>query len=208
MKQKLVIFIIILLVATSLFPWQENYILKPNDEIEVFVLGQPDLSKRFIIRPDGKITLPLIGEVDAAGKTITELTSELKRKLSLFLPINEVSVNLVSSNVVRVYVFGEVKNPGEYTFPQNEKVTLIKLLAKAGGPNSQASLKNIEIIKNNSEKVIKVNISKNYSKADMELENGDTVFVKKKKFVELSLIQTISWLIWTWMSIYIMSKGI
>ncbi len=156
MRQKLLIIIIFTsFIYTALFSQQqEHYRLKPNDEIEIFILGQPDLSKRFVVRPYGRITFPLIGELYVEVKPIAEVTTELKNKLSVFLPINEVSINLASGDVTRIYIFGEVKNPDEYTFPRDEKVSLVKLLAKAGGPNSSANLKNIEV-KNASNKVTK-----------------------------------------------------
>lgn len=201
-------FILFLVVSQKAFVHQpEDYRLKVADEIEVVILGQPELSKRFIIRPDGKINFPLIGEVEAEGKTIVELTNLLKQKLSFFLPISEISINLVSGKTIRVYIFGEVKNPGEYTFAEGEKVTLLKLLAKAGGPTSSANLKEIKIIKINSQ-IIKVNMAKNYSKSNIEIEPDSTVVVPKKRIAELSLIQTISWLIWIWLSSYVMIKGL
>jgi len=207
MKKLKIVFIytlIFLLIPYNIFP-QQIYILKPLDEIEINVLGQPELSRRFTVGPDGKITFPLIGEIDVKGKTLADVSNILKEKLKMYIPITDITVNLATSRLISVYIFGEVKNPGEYKF--NEQPTLIKLIAAAGGPTHNANLSKIEIIKSDKTK-IGVNLKKDWNDGNFALSYGDTVFVKKKKIVEINMIHSLSWIIWTWLSIYIMSKGI
>jgi polysaccharide export outer membrane protein len=203
-KKILIFFLIMLLILPSLHP-QQTYMIKPLDEIEVSVLGQPELSKKFIVGLDGKIIFPLIGEVNVAGQTPSEVANILKEKLKVYLPITDITVNLSTSRYISIYIFGEVKNPGEYKF--YEQPTLLKVIAASGGPTQNANLSKIEIIRPDKTK-IKVNLQKDLNESNFTLCNGDTIFVKKKKWVELGLIQTISWLIWTWVSIYTMSKGL
>jgi polysaccharide export outer membrane protein len=201
-KNCLIYTLILLLTTYNIFP-QQAYILKPLDEIEINVLGQPEMSRKFTVGPDGKITFPLIGEVEVKGRTLSEVASLLKEKLKIYIPITDITVNLATSKSVSVYIFGEVKNPGEYKF--YEQPTLIKLIAAAGGPTQNANLSKIEIIKSDKTKIM-VNLRKDWNEGNFTLSYGDTVFIKKKGLVELNLIQSLSWLIWIWVSIYTMTR--
>jgi len=201
-KNCLIYTLILLLTTYNIFP-QQAYILKPLDEIEINVLGQPEMSRKFTVGPDGKITFPLIGEVEVKGRTLSEVASLLKEKLKIYIPITDITVNLATSKSVSVYIFGEVKSPGEYKF--SEQPTLIKLIAAAGGPTQNANLSKIEIIKSDKTKIM-VNLKKDWNEGNFTLSYGDTVFIKNKGLVELNLIQSLSWLIWTWVSIYTMTR--
>jgi polysaccharide export outer membrane protein len=201
-KNCLIYTLILLLTTYNIFP-QQAYILKPLDEIEINVLGQPEMSRKFTVGPDGKITFPLIGEVEVKGRTLSEVASLLKEKLKIYIPITDITVNLATSKSVSVYIFGEVKSPGEYKF--SEQPTLIKLIAAAGGPTQNANLSKIEIIKSDKTKIM-VNLKKDWNEGNFTLSYGDTVFIKKKGLVELNLIQSLSWLIWIWVSIYTMTR--
>jgi len=201
-KNCLISTLILLLTTYNIFP-QQAYILKPLDEIEVNVLGQPEMSRKFTVGPDGKITFPLIGEVEVKGRTLSEVASLLKEKLKIYIPITDITVNLATSKSVSVYIFGEVKSPGEYKF--SEQPILIKLIAAAGGPTQNANLSKIEIIKSDKTKIM-VNLKKDWNEGNFTLSYGDTVFIKKKGLVELNLIQSLSWLIWIWVSIYTMTR--
>jgi polysaccharide export outer membrane protein len=201
-KNCLIYTLILLLTTYNIFS-QQAYILKPLDEIEINVLGQPEMSRKFTVGPDGKITFPLIGEVEVKGRTLSEVASLLKEKLKIYIPITDITVNLATSKSVSVYIFGEVKSPGEYKF--SEQPTLIKLIAAAGGPTQNANLSKIEIIKSDKTKIM-VNLKKDWNEGNFTLSYGDTVFIKNKGLVELNLIQSLSWLIWTWVSIYTMTR--
>jgi polysaccharide export outer membrane protein len=201
-KNCLIYTLILLLTTYNIFS-QQTYVLKPLDEIEINVLGQPEMSRKFTVGPDGKITFPLIGEVEVKGRTLSEVASLLKEKLKIYIPITDITVNLATSKSVSVYIFGEVKSPGEYKF--SEQPTLIKLIAAAGGPTQNANLSKIEIIKSDKTKIM-VNLKKDWNEGNFTLSYGDTVFIKKKGLVELNLIQSLSWLIWIWVSIYTMTR--
>jgi polysaccharide export outer membrane protein len=201
-KNCLIYTLILLLTTYNIFS-QQAYILKPLDEIEINVLGQPEMSRKFTVGPDGKITFPLIGEVEVKGRTLSEVASLLKEKLKIYIPITDITVNLATSKSVSVYIFGEVKSPGEYKF--SEQPTLIKLIAAAGGPTQNANLSKIEIIKSDKTKIM-VNLKKDWNEGNFTLSYGDTVFIKNEGLVELNLIQSLSWLIWTWVSIYTMTR--
>lgn len=94
-----------------------DYIMCPGDQLQVVVYGHEDLSSPpnsnttpYTVRPDGKVTFPLIGDIDVTGKTVTEFTRQLEASLAEYLVRPQVSVNILKLGTTRVYVLGEVKN--------------------------------------------------------------------------------------------------
>ncbi len=109
-----------------------EYRLGPDDVLEVFVYKEPDLSTpTVVVRPDGKISLPLIGELPVSGKTATELQKEIAQKLVRFVSDPAVNVIVKEVNSAKVSVMGEVKTPGVYKI--KDRATLFDALALAGG---------------------------------------------------------------------------
>ena len=96
-----------------------DYIMCPGDQLQVVVYGHEDLSSPpnsnttpYTVRPDGKVTFPLIGDIDVTGKTVTEFTRQLEASLAEYLVRPQVSVNILKLGTTRVYVLGEVKKTG------------------------------------------------------------------------------------------------
>lgn len=92
-----------------------DYIMCPGDQLQVVVYRHTDISSPlnstpYIVRPDGKVTFPLIGDIDVTGKTVTEFTRQLEASLAEYLVRPQVSVNILKLGTTRVYVLGEVKN--------------------------------------------------------------------------------------------------
>ena len=95
----------------------------------VVVYGHEDLSSPpnsnttpYTVRPDGKVTFPLIGDIDVTGKTVTEFTRQLEASLAEYLVRPQVSVNILKLGTTRVYVLGEVKKPGLYELEKSHRV--------------------------------------------------------------------------------------
>lgn len=109
----------------------DNYLLGPEDAIEISVWKEPELTKQLIIRPDGKISYPLIGEVQAAGRTVKELREEISKRLEKFVTDAQVTVLLLKAQHYKIYVVGKVNKPGEYV--AGRPVTVMQALAMAGG---------------------------------------------------------------------------
>ena len=99
--------------------------------IEVVVWHEPELTRVVPVRPDGKISLPLAGEMEAAGKTPAELQQGLTKKLGPFIQDASVAVLVREINGPRVYVLGEVTRPGG--FPLRGPMTVVQAIALAGG---------------------------------------------------------------------------
>jgi polysaccharide export outer membrane protein len=108
-----------------------SYILGPKDVLEVSVWGHPDLTRVVAVRPDGRISLPLVGEVEAKGRTTEELQRELTRRFALFVRNPQVAVIVREFRRVRVSVLGQVGRPG--TFELLPPVRVLDALSSAGG---------------------------------------------------------------------------
>jgi len=119
--------------------------LGPDDVIEVSVYQEKDLSTVVPVRPDGKISIPLIGEMQASGKTATELQKEITQRYSRFIAEPAVTVVVKEVNSPKVSVLGEVKNPGIYKI--RERATLLDVLAMAGGTTEYAKKDQIHVIR-------------------------------------------------------------
>lgn len=124
---------------------EEKYRLGPEDLIEVSVWKEPELTKQLAVRPDGKISYPLIGEVQAAGKTVTELREEISKRLEKFVTDAQVTVLLLKAQHYKIYVVGKVNKPGEYVVGRPANV--MQALAMAGGLTPFASPSRIVILR-------------------------------------------------------------
>jgi polysaccharide export outer membrane protein len=148
-----------------------------EDILRIAVWKEPELSTAVQVRPDGKITLPLIGEIRAAGETPESLKNKIVSALSEYINKPEVMVSLQSVQSRRYYISGEVGRPG--TFPLVVPVTVLEALTNAGGFREFANTKKIRILRNN--KIIYFNYNdvskgKNLSQ-NIQIENGDHIFV-------------------------------
>jgi polysaccharide export outer membrane protein len=111
---------------------QTSYVLGPQDVLNITVLGESDLSRKYTIEQDGSFTFPLIGRVTARGLTLRDLEQELRKKLigGGYLKNPEISVAVDAYQSQRIMVWGQVNDPGEYQLAGD--MTLLSALAKAG----------------------------------------------------------------------------
>jgi polysaccharide biosynthesis/export protein len=156
-----------------------------EDVLDIAVWRDPDLSRVLPVRPDGFITMPMAGEVMAAGKTPAELEAELKQKLSPFVQEPRVNVIVREVNSSRVFVTGEVTHPGVY--PLRGRISLLQVIAQAGGFTDFADSDEIVVIRSG-DKDKNEHIPVRYSdllkaadgseeKYDVILRPGDTIVV-------------------------------
>ena len=133
--------------------------LGPEDVIEVFVWKEPELSTTVVVRPDGKVSLPLIGELPTNGKTAVELQKEIGDKLTQYVSDPVVNVIVKEVNSAKVSVLGEVKTPGIYKI--KDRATVLDAIALAGGFTEYAKRNKVTIIRPAStgeQKRIKLNV--------------------------------------------------
>jgi polysaccharide export outer membrane protein len=125
--------------------FRKEYVYSPGDQIEVFVRRVPEVSRTVVIRPDGFISLPLIGGLQAAGLTTSELEAKLVDLLGKRLVNPEVNVIAVQTRQPSVYVLGEVNNPS--AVPLRNTVTAMQAIAYAGGFRRSAAERKVVVIR-------------------------------------------------------------
>lgn len=158
---------------------QKRYVIGPLDVLYIKVWNQPQLSGPVDVRPDGMISMSLIGEVKADGLTAAQLKQTIQTRLNDFLNNPEVDVQVAKVNSKRYFVYGGVGRPGE--FPLVETTTIMDALSEVGGfkdfakPNKITIQRGTQTFHFNYKDFIKgKNMDKN---ANIELQNGDRIFV-------------------------------
>jgi len=115
---------------TSLIVTQE-YFIGPEDVLDITVWKNADLSRQVIVRPDGRISLPLIGDISAVGRTAAQLSGDISAKLKEYKENPSVSIVVKEVNSYAIFVLGEVMKPGKY--PLKSKTTLLQAITIASG---------------------------------------------------------------------------
>jgi polysaccharide export outer membrane protein len=156
-----------------------DYRLRLGDKLRVEVHRDPQMSQSVQIRPDGKITLPLIGDIAAIGRTPTELRDDITRELTAYITRPVVTVIVVEATPPLAYVVGEVASPGAVTF-QGESLTALQAIALAGGLKDFADRRNIRVLRRSltGHTVIEFDYRRAIDgRAPVYLQPGDTVVV-------------------------------
>lgn len=160
-----------------------DYVIGIEDVIEISVWKNPDLSKTVMVRPDGMISLPLVGELKAAGQTPAQLRDALNEVLKEYQETVVTSVIVQEVNSYRIFILGEVMSPGTYTMTR--RMSVIQAIALAGGFNPFASRKILLVRENGNSMAEKIEISFDdiidtdaRRDKNLILKPGDTVFVQ------------------------------
>jgi polysaccharide biosynthesis/export protein len=123
-----------------------EYVIGPEDVLDVNVWKEQDLSRSLQVRPDGKISMPLLNDVQAAGLTSAQLAQTITERLKKYLTAPQVTVILTQINSQRVYVIGEVNRPGAY--PVLPGMSILQAISSAGGLTQFANSKKIFLMRN------------------------------------------------------------
>ena len=167
--------------AIPAFTVDRDYRIGPEDLLDITVWREDAMKQQALVRPDGGISFPLIGEVLAAGKTVEELREEIAKRLEKFLPSPVVNLSVVKVGSHRIYVIGRVQKPGD--FPAGRYIDVLQILTMAGGLTPFANENRIQIIRREAGKQViipfkfgevrrGVNMDQN-----LILRAGDTVMV-------------------------------
>jgi polysaccharide export outer membrane protein len=189
--------LIILLAACSLPIWSQTntaqptparaatddptYVIGPEDMLGIAVWKEPDFSSTVPVRPDGKISMPLLGDIEASGKTPTQLAEDLTVKLKKYIDDPRVTVVVTAINSKRIYILGEVNHPG--TINMSPNMTVLQAISAAGGPTAYANTKKISILRTVQGKQTKFPfnykevIRGNDTQQNIQLQAGDTIVV-------------------------------
>lgn len=153
------------------------YIIGESDQLEVMVWQEPDLSRTVTVRSDGLISLPLVGEVRAAGLSAAELQRALTERLAELVADPVVSVIVVEANSASFYITGKVARPGEYALAKQTSV--LQAVALAGGFTEWAKRSDLRVIRASGEwlPVDYDEVADGRTKGNVILQRGDTVVV-------------------------------
>lgn len=160
-----------------------DYVIGPEDVLEILVWKNTELSKVVTVRPDGNISLPLVGDVQAAGLSPMTLRDQIVKRLTEFKEVPEVSVIVQQVNSYSIYILGEVARPGKYQLKSH--ATLLQAISLSGGFTPFASRNNIKVLRKlNSgaqEQTFKIRykdiVSKEDATQNILLKPGDTIIV-------------------------------
>jgi polysaccharide export outer membrane protein len=140
-------------VAGSASSGKVDYRVGPGDVIEVLVWKEPEASSTVVIRPDGKISLPLINDLEVTGKAPMEIQAIVTERLDPYIKAPNVTVTVKEINSKKVFVLGEIARPGAYEITQ--PTTVLQVLTEAGGLQPFAKQNSIYILRTENDKQAK-----------------------------------------------------
>lgn len=124
-----------------------GYTVQPGDILEVSVWKEEDLQRQVLVRPDGRFSFPLVGDIDATEKTVAQLREEITAQLQKYIPDLVVTVTVSDILGNKIYVLGQVNSPGQFVV--NPRVDVMQALSMAGGTTAFAALNDIVILRRN-----------------------------------------------------------
>jgi polysaccharide biosynthesis/export protein len=168
-------------VAKGVLAAVNDYQIGPEDVLEISVWKEDALKKEVLVRPDGGIAFPLVGEIQAAGKTAAQIQQEITQKLTRYIPNPVVSVSVLKIVSNKIYVIGKVNKPGE--FVTGRYLDVLQALTMAGGLTPYAAENKIKILRRQGGQEISIPFE--YSKVqnggdlsqNIQLKSGDVVLV-------------------------------
>jgi polysaccharide export outer membrane protein len=174
-----------LLIVTS------DYIIGPEDVLEITVWKNADLSKQVQVRPDGRISLPLLGDISAVAKTPAQLTEEIGAGLRAYMENPTISIMVKDVQSYQIYVLGEVNKPGKY--PLKSKTTLLQGITVAGGFTPMAARNKIVVFRFTKDGEGQTKLKASYddivvrdgANQNIELKPGDQIVVPSETMVVL-----------------------
>jgi len=164
-----------------------DYLLGPEDVLEITVWRSTDLTRDVTVRPDGKISLPLIGDVPAMGKTAAQLAGDISAKLKEYKENPQVSIVVKAVNSYAFFVLGEIMKPGKY--PLRIKTTLLQAITIASGFTPMAARNKIVVFRFGKNGQVKVKVSyddivlRDGSNQNIELKPGDQIVVPSENMM-------------------------
>ncbi len=178
-------------------PVLKDFIVGPGDQLTVEVFGHHELDRKIQIEQSGEIYYPLLGYMNVDGLSVKELRSLLTEKISRYYVAPDVNVSVAGVQSQKVFVLGEVHNPGVY--PLQYPVTAFEVALRAGGFNDRAKKSSIMLVRETDEgtRVVKLNLEKVYRDGEANdniyLQGGDILYVPQNVVTNLEgFIQHVS----------------
>lgn len=176
-----ILLLCMLFAFASSVPAEIAYEIQPGDILDISVWKEEDLQRQAPVRPDGGISIPLVGEVSTTGLTTEALRERIASELSRYIPDPVVTVGILQLTGNKIYVIGKVNRPGE--FPATRYVDVVQALSMAGGMTPYAAVNKIKILRreNNGLKAIPFEYGDIEKGENLEqnivLQSGDVVVV-------------------------------
>lgn len=178
MKNLLVV-LMCCLIPASISAQEVGYLIGPSDLLEISVWGEESLSRQVVVRTDGYISLPLVGDILSAGKTPAQLQKDLEAFLAKYIKDPHCAVIVVEPRSKRFYIEGQVNAPGEYILDRD--MLLTQVIPRAGGFTEWANKDDIVVLRYEGGE--QTRLQANYSKIikgkqeDVFIRPGDTIII-------------------------------
>jgi polysaccharide export outer membrane protein len=160
----------------------DEYVIGSEDVLEIMVWRNEILSRpRIVVRPDGKISLPLVGDIHTAGLTAKQVKEDIEKRLKEYEELPNVTVIVAEINSYYIYILGEVTRPGRYQLKSN--ISVLQAVSLAGGFTNWASPNSMVVLRRNGEKEEKIKvrykkiISGSRPEDNIVLKPGDTIII-------------------------------
>ncbi len=177
------VFLLSLFLSINLagISYAEDYKIAPADVLEISIWGEEELARQLVVRPDGKVSFPLIGDIKVAGKTTSEVKKLVEEKIRPYIPEASATVIVSQLGSLQYFVIGKVAKPGMFNVAR--PLTVLQALAMAGGLTTFANESNISIVRYYGKKTMRIPF--NYKEVkqgknlqqNILLERGDVVLV-------------------------------
>lgn len=161
-------------------PSAAEYRVGPPDQLFITILPEPALERTAVVRPDGRITIDLIGDVEVSGRTVKDIAQEIEKRVSRFKRDARATVSVVSSESLQVTVFGEVRDPGTFALTSDTRVA--EAIGLRGGTTIFGSKRKVRLIRTNGQTtevyVVDLNaIQDGDLRSNLTVRGGDMVVV-------------------------------
>ncbi|CUH94479.1 hypothetical protein P22_0545 [Propionispora sp. 2/2-37] len=170
---------------------EQEYLIAPGDVLSIRVWGMDELGvEKVVVRPDGKIAVPLVGELSVSGSSSAVVVANITAALSNYVKNPKVTMNIEEYHTTRVYVLGEVAKPGMYELTKQHN--LLDAIGSAGSYTKDAAKRKVFIIRKDNQggKPLEANLLQLMQKGDMTqnyaLRDGDVVYLSKNRRIDIA----------------------
>jgi polysaccharide export outer membrane protein len=159
---------------------ERPYLVGPPDDLLITIRPEPAIVRPVVVQPDGKISVDMVGEVQAGGRTTTEIANEIAKRISPYIRSPQVTVSLVASKSIAITILGHVQRPA--TFPLQRDMRVSEALGLVAGPTEYGATSRIRLVRQSAGKpqIFKVNLDAIRGgdlSTNVSLEAGDIVYV-------------------------------
>jgi len=159
---------------------ERPYLVGPPDDLLITIRPEPAIVRQVVVQPDGKISVDMVGEVQAGGRTMTEISNDIAKRISPYIRSPQVTVSLVASKSIAITILGHVQRPA--TFPLQRETRVSEAIGLVAGPTELGAASRIRVVRQTAGKpqVYRVNLDAIRAgdlSSNIQLEAGDVIYV-------------------------------